>query len=96
MINIGLFHCLFKEKVTVVQVIGIVIMIGCIVCLSFETKKIGDEDLSEPIDEEHDYSVGPSKVMSCVYALIIASFAPWSMSIKQVFVRWYMKDYPPL
>jgi len=34
--------------------------------------------------------------MSCVYALLIASFAPWSMSIKQVFVRWYMKDYPPL
>jgi len=36
-INIGLFYCLFKEKVTAVQVIGIIIMIGCIVCLGFAT-----------------------------------------------------------
>ena len=96
-INIGLFYCLFKEKVTVVQVIGIVIMILCIVCLSFETSQKGDEDPSETIgDEEYDYSEGPSKLMSCVYALILASFAPWTMSIKQVIIRWYMKDYPPL
>jgi len=96
-INIGLFYCFFKEKVTVVQVIGIVIMIGCIVCLSFETSQKGEEDLSETNeDEEYDYSEGPSKLMSCVYALILASFAPWTMSIKQVFIRMYMKEYPPL
>jgi len=77
-INVFLFRYFFNETVTATQVLGIVIMIGCIVCLGFETSGKVDEvgDASE--DSEYDYSVGPSIFMSSVYALVLGSFAPWT------------------
>jgi len=95
-INIFLFRYFFNEKVTATQVLGIVIMVGCIICLGFETSGKVDEvgDASE--DSEYDYSVGPSIFMSSIYALVLGSFAPWTMSLKQIFIRKYSSGYPPL
>jgi drug/metabolite transporter (DMT)-like permease len=80
-----MFYFVFKEKVTIAQLIGVSLMITCVICLSVESGLKGNG--SEEGDADMEY---------CFYAIGVALIAPLLMSSKHFMIRRFKPNYKPM
>jgi len=86
--NMISFYFGFKEKTNASQAVGVLIMLGCIVCIGFESGK-EKEDLV--IEEKDD--TGINGVLAGIIAILCGLGAAVMMSTRQFFIRKYAGGY---
>lgn len=76
--NLFLFRCFFKEKVTIPQGFGIVLMIAAVCCMSIKL----DHEQAEGTEEKYIY-----------FSLLTGMVAPVFMSTKHLVIRKFKGKY---
>jgi len=88
--NSIIFYCLYKEKISKAQLVGIVFLLGCALCLALEASS--KKDTVAEVDEEVGGvevkdSNGLSQKVNAFFAIMFGFLAPVLMSTKHVFIR---------
>ncbi|CDW81466.1 UNKNOWN [Stylonychia lemnae] len=82
--NLFIFYFGFGERVTIIQFIGMLVMLSCIAFVSISTRQEIPENSPQSY-EDLQYNAGIS--------LIYAFLSPLCLSIKHIFVRKYRQQY---
>ena len=85
--NVGTFYCFFKQKVTGWQLIGVVLMMICVLCLSIESNNKKKEELSSTNEEDGEVLDGRQKATLCFLAILLGLLAAVMMSTKHLVTK---------
>ena len=86
--NIAIFYCLFREKVSPLQFIGVIVMIAAVSCIT-----IAAASEKEPEDFDTNDTMGLSKISAALLAILCGFLGALCMSTKHVFIRKYKANY---
>ena len=90
--NIIAFYFLYNEKISCTQFMGVLLLIGCAMCLVFEagSKKSEVSEVDMEIDGEIvEDSNGLSERTNAFFAILCGFLGPILMSTKHAFIRKY-------
>ncbi len=77
-----IFRIFFKEKVSCIQLSGMILMFGCIIILGISTSQQPEESLD-----------GINKQYYAFISIMFSFLSPLFLSIKHIFIRSYKKQY---
>ena len=91
--NIITFYFKFGEKISCLHFIGVAFMIACIICISLEATSKTEEDEEDLGTSE---TLGVSKLVAGVLAVLCGLAGAILMSTKHFFIRIYKANYSGL
>ena len=81
--NVLIFRVFFNERVSIVQLSGMLIMIACVVLIGVSTS----------VTEAEDTLDGENKQSYAILAISFSFLSPLFLSLKHIFIRSYKQQY---